>query len=360
MSGVQQKIVPPSSGQITLDGHGLSTGADAASFQSALDLEQVIPANQEIENVVRAERARLQVEPPLKSGIEEKISTNQKFNELEQEAARLRRAASLEDQVEKIPQKRQEAPAASQGENPPVINRKRAQPLLNLQVRPEPIVKPEAREPKAAAVPTPRPSEIQGTNAALKTDLADRNAVAAEKITAFKTPSISPATPEVRIPQSTISPNTSVAPSQAAVVSANPQEAISVVHDPGLNPSAVELEMAQKPDAELSLEQAMKLDLSKAKIGTGVSPKTLTFRGHSIGSGTPLDKFITMLADFIKKLEMRFFSFLDRKHLERKNLKIKKVEEKELEEEDLQLASFSRTLSKERRKRNRLFSRFRR
>ena len=116
-----------------------------------------------------------------------------------------------------------------------------------------------------------------------------------------------------------------------------------------------------EPEQELgmTLEQALKLDLSRAQIGTGAAPKQLSFRGHSIGSGTVLDRLITAIADFIKRLEMRFFSFLTRKRLERKTIKIKLAQEQEQEEDGLHLASFSRTLSKERRRRRRLVARFR-
>ncbi len=108
---------------------------------------------------------------------------------------------------------------------------------------------------------------------------------------------------------------------------------------------------------QLSLDQALKLDLSQAQIGKTHNNQPLSFRGHSIGSGTPLDRLITHIADFIKRLEMRLLQFLTRRYQDKKKRPKQVVKARTKEEEDeLLLASFSSSLARNRKKRYRLLS----
>jgi hypothetical protein len=130
------------------------------------------------------------------------------------------------------------------------------------------------------------------------------------------------------------------------------------VIEPANDLSIQEPELLQAERTSMTVEQAMKLDLSLAKIGTGQTIKPLSFRGHSLSSGTMLDRLITAIANFIKRLEMRFISFLTRKRIERKALKAKPVKVVVPTEEDgLHQASFSNSLSRSRKKRSRWLER---
>lgn len=440
MSSVQQKPDSQLAAEAALDQHDLGSAVSTTHIQAPLDLEEGPQGNLEIEEVIRAERERARKSAPperqipldldLERGIDpstlvdhaqEKMLAD-KFSALEREADKLR-ALALEQQVERIPAKKLHiASEQATPETEPVINRRRMQPSLNIQVKAEPVVKaapakseqapavaserilmdrprkieaqqsvPLQKEPQRPIVqqraepkaqenrPAPRreepPRVAQQTiiQPAQRTVINQRTVVpqpVVEKPTAPQSavrqaPKPEPAASQAAAPQPEIVRNNRRPESERPIVrEPAPQPLSAAARETTIAPAKAparesELKMEVRQDDGLTLEQALKLDLSRAKIGTGAATKQITFRGHSLGSGTMLDRLITAVADFIKKLEMRAFSFLDRKRLERKTVKINTPEAEELEDDGLHLQSFSRSLSRERRKRRRLFSRFR-
>lgn len=377
MSGVQQKSDPQASSETSLDQLDLIAGNTAVQFQTSLDLEDVPLVNQELEEVIRLERQRAQEAQPVTHRTETPLvveetrqpdiirtqpssaptpapnptllSGEHKLSALEREAEKIRAAASLEQQVERVPLKKLPVALEQSEDTEPVIHRRRAQPAINIQVKPEPVTAPP-REAEPAAVH--RPQIIR--NVRIQQPAPEK--IAEPQMQERRPPSAPETTRETAAERSPAPRTDAAAPVSAADLKNSPATAISRER-----PVQQELDLQMEPEQELgmTLEQALKLDLSRAQIGTGAAPKQLSFRGHSIGSGTVLDRLITAIADFIKRLEMRFFSFLTRKRLERKTIKIKLAQEQEQEEDGLHLASFSRTLSKERRRRRRLVARFR-
>lgn len=390
MSEVQQKTGTQRTDEATLDRHDLLSPADSNHFQAPLDLEEVTSGNLEIEEVIRRERAQRNITPveinqtpvqhealdPAKLvNREQERMLAQKFSALEREAAEIRAAASLEQRVEKVATKKLSIAPDREPDSAPIIQRRTPYPAINLQarqtvtttqtfsqaeapsakaaeqgpiinrtsmVRPAPTVEPQTKSELTKEPQQPTPQIVRSTE-------RQENVVQRAE----------PTQPE-RAPEPTVEVTRTI-PKDQANSNLEPisekltarQESDHLAEDELEFEPASEIEIAPA----LTLEQAIKLDLSQAKIGTGTSTRQLSFRGHSLGSGTVIDRLITAIADFIKRLEMRFFSFLDRKRFERKTQKIKTVTETEAEQEGLHLESFPSSLSHARRRRRRLFSR---
>lgn len=74
-----------------------------------------------------------------------------------------------------------------------------------------------------------------------------------------------------------------------------------------------ELDLGALPAHELEMGER----LAESQTIEGPPTRNFSFRGHSQGTRTPLDKLITALADFIKLLEVKLFRWLERRRVER-------------------------------------------
>lgn len=336
MSSVQQN---PES--IVNDDRGLATAAisqNPSNISAALDLEGIATQDPELERVIEAERL--------------KLSSTEPARDLEPEAKKIinhpiAKAAgkSLNGQIDTFvePSDTKASPSAAVSSAPNTIKEGKLRVGKRLPISPEISRETERDAAITKAVTTPQgPATITQTMpSTISVDVPEVPAHLLEKLNLKNPPTLAP-----------LSQSSELTTAQAST-------AVEIKSSISLEAQA-EPQLMQAERTTLSLEQAMKLDLSLAKIGMGQSTKPLTFRGHRLSSGTMLDRLITAIADFVKRLEMRFVSFLTRKRLDRKVQKAKpvKVVLPTEDEDSLHTASFSNSLSKSRKKRNLWLSKF--
>lgn len=412
MSSVEQRVDPLNGGEATLDSHEISTPSSAVT--TPLDLEQGHSTDSEIERVIQAERQRIldktsapvaeperprievprdapEESPRLEQLVEKKVIVADKEPLLEEvRPTPVTKAAFVQEVAPEreilIPMPKAEAPEAQAKIEIPIRQPIEIQPLAREpEVSPDKLVKtvePEATL-QVAAEPIAQREMPTENSAPVQLTARDANAPTPEPA-----PRVEPIIERVEPPpvQQSSTPVTSAAPEIPLTLEEKIEKirAELNIKAPALEydfkaerprqvareETTIALEQAKPQMVErreepellmeerptLTLEQAMKFDFASAKIGTGQKTPQLTFRGHSFGSGTMLDKLITYLADFIKRLEMKLILFLTRRRLEPKSRSVKVVSAEE-ENDGLSLESFSRSLSKERKRRNRFFGR---
>jgi hypothetical protein len=306
MSSVQQR-----SDLVVTDDLGLAQaelGTNAAELNNSLDLEGIGSPNLAVENVIEVDRVK------TNPGLVEKRSIQ---HPISRAAERSAQKLSEEGTVAAI-----------------------AQPAPALETAPNVIKEGKLRVAKP--VPVIETIAVEKT-----TEIAQEISVVSETTQSYTTAEAltfeTPAIPAHLLEKLNL---------QGSQIQS------AQVIEPANDLSIQEPELLQAVRTSMTVEQAMKLDLSLSKIGTGQTIKPLSFRGHSLSSGTMLDRLITAIANFIKRLEMRFISFLTRKRIERKALKTKPVKVVLPTEEDgLHQASFSNSLSRSRKKRSRWLER---
>lgn len=335
MSSVQQR-----NETIVTDDHGLDyadlgTSPTAIETATSLDLEGVTTHDTEVDKVIQEERLKItpqEVRPSPdysnKRSIQHPIA-----RAAEKTTEKVVEESIINTQSTKIAQEQ----LAEKTVVPNTIKEGRLRVAKPQQVAT--IIEVDARKPS---------EESSRNSRTVSVELEQPTVTAASQVTSLETPDI-----PIHLLEKL---NLRSRPTQSNNPQSNNQLEVSTVREESTFTSQEEPTLLQEYRPSLTVEQAMKLDLSLAKIGTGQKVKPLSFRGHKLSSGTLLDRLITAIADIIKRLEMRFVSFLTRKKLERKPVKV--ILPKEEEEEGLHLASFSNSLSRSRKKRNRWLERF--
>ncbi len=352
MSSVQQRNEPVVTDDLELTYAEL--GSSPNELSTALDLEGVETFDSEIDAVIKAER--LKIPSP-----ESKINTEERTNRSVQHP--IAHAAA------KATQRVNEKPENTTNTEPILNSPPSTTPNIikegKLRVtKPQPqtvqpqTVQPQTVQPQIVQPQIVQPQVVPAVESKITNEVTREPARQNEQISAESKPQVIP------VPTQVISPEAPAIPAHLLekLNLPNPQQpqvetelTTKTETQPSVMLSEEQPELLQVERPRLTIEQAMKLDLSLAKIGTGQKIKPISFRGHKLSSGTLLDRLITALADIIKRFEMRLTSFLTRKRAERKAVKVILPKEGD---DGLHLASFSNSLSRSRKKRNRWLERF--